>query len=692
VPAPDPAGLRRTALYFNRELSWLAFNDRVLAQARDATHPLLERVKFLAINASNLDEFLMLRVSALVKQLGSQAAITAPARLEVERRLESIRLRARQMLQDQADVWDAIRELLDRAGISVLDPSRWTTPIRDHLAAYFAREIGPMLTPLAVEPGCALASNSNPSTHVIVAVRHAERIGLASVKVPDVLPRFVPLPITSDGAIRQTFVALEEVIRAHVDALFPGANVTGAHVCRVVRDAQLDIHRDGGTSVLETVDRSLRELVHGPVTLVQVGDDMPGEVLAAVKRGLGVTDAAVVRASNPAGFAGWVELSGTPRPDLKDVPWDPLSVWRPGESSTVVFDDLRRRDVVVHPPFESFDSVQAFLGAAARDPHVVAIKMTLYRIGKNTALMDLLVEAARCGKEVLAVVELRARRDERNNVEWTRHLQAHGVQVVHGFEDHKTHAKLCMVVRQESDGIRRYVHASSGNYNTVTAGTYTDVALFTSDPDIANDVATIFNHLTGHLPCVTLNGMLAGPKRVRPALRRLIRREAAHARAGRAAHIIIKVNGLTDSRTIRDLYRASRAGVSIDLLVRGTCRLRPGLPGISDNIRVRSIVGRFLEHSRIYWFHNDGKGELHIGSADLMERNLDRRVEALVPVRDPAARAYLRHVVLDAYLRDTSRAFVLDSTGRYRRPEASSGPFDAQQFLVEQYATRRHQA
>jgi polyphosphate kinase len=381
-----------------------------------------------------------------------------------------------------------------------------------------------------------------------------------------------------------------------------------------------------------------------------------------------------------------MQLTKMHRPELKDPPFSPSALWRSDEDPEVIFDQLRYQDQLVHHPYQSFASVEAFLRAAVKDPHVVAIKMTLYRIGADSPLIDLLIEAAESGKQVAVLVELKARFDERNNIIWARQLESHGIHVVYGFPDIKTHAKLCLVVRQEPDGIQMYVHTATGNYNPETAKVYTDLGLFTADRDIVADVSEIFNYLTGYSNQKEFRSLLVAPVQLRTRLTELIAREGEHARAGRDARMIIKVNSITDDQMIRVLYKASQAGVSIDLLVRGICSLRPGVPAVSDNIRVRSIVGRFLEHTRIYWFLNGGHEEMYIGSADLMERNLDRRVETLTPITDPDIVEHLRDVVLAAYLRDTDRAMVLDSAGRYLRPDAASGGFNAQDFLLRHYS------
>jgi polyphosphate kinase len=690
VPPPDldPANLKNPALYINRELSWLEFNERVLMQARDAAHPLLERVKFLAITANNLDEFFMIRVATTLKKLREGIEDVAPDGYNTEQQLEAMRSRARQMLQDQAAIWADLRLRLAADGIRLLDPDDWTPAVRDFLAGYFQREVSPVLTPLAFDPGHPFPFISNLSKNFAVVVRHGNRTKFARVKVPDVLPRFIPIPEALSGSPGLTCAFLEDVVRANIQELFPGTQVRGAHLFRIIRDADLEIVRDEADDLLESVDRSLRQLRHGAISLLQVEGDMPARVMNILVENFEVTDEVVERTSERMGLADWMQLTRTHRPELRDAPFSPRSIWRPDEDPEVIFDELRYQDVLVHHPFESFASVEAFLRASVKDPHVIAIKMTLYRAGANSPLIPLLIEAAEAGKQVAVLVELKARFDERNNILWAKRLESHGIHVVYGFPDLKTHAKLCLVVRQEPDGIQRYVHTATGNYNPETAKVYTDLGLFTANPSIVADVSDIFNYLTGYSNQKEFRTLLMAPVQLRTRLTELITREAEHAREGRRARMVFKLNALTDDQMIRVLYRASQAGVSTDLIVRGICCLRPGISGVSENIRVRSIVGRFLEHSRIYWFENDGQEEMYIGSADLMERNLDRRVESLVPVLDPEILAHLRDVVLHAYLQDTERAMTLDSSGTYQRPEAAAGHFNARQFLLQHYSDR----
>jgi polyphosphate kinase len=688
----DPADLKHPALYINREMSWLEFNERVLMQAREGSHPLLERVKFLAINATNLDEFYMIRVSTTLKKLREGIEDVAPDGYNTEQQLDAMRIRAKRMLQDQTGVWSELRTLLAAENIVLLEPAEWTPQVREYLSAYFQREICPVLTPLAFDPGHPFPFISNLSKNFAVVVRHGGRTKFARVKIPDVLPRFVAVPEGVSPTSGLTFVFVEDIIRANIQELFPGTQVKGAHLFRIVRDADLEIEEDEADDLLESVDRSLKQLRHGAISLLQAEADMPARVLNILAENFEATEDVIVKTADRVGMGDWMQLTRVHRPELKDAPFSSHGAWRPDEDPEVIFDQLRYQDLLVHHPFESFASVEAFLRAAVRDPHVIAIKMTLYRIGPNSPLIPLLIEAAEAGKQVAVLVELKARFDERNNILWARRLESHGIHVVYGFADLKTHAKLCLVVRQEADGIQRYVHTGTGNYNPETAKVYTDLGLFTADPDIVSDVSEVFNYLTGYSNQKDFRSLLVAPLQLRSKLCELIARESEHAKAGRPARIIVKVNAVTDDQMIRVLYRASQAGVSIDLLVRGICCLRPGIPGVSENIRVRSIVGRFLEHSRIYWFQNGGQDELFIGSADLMERNLERRVEALTPVRDPEILTHLRDVVLHAYLQDTDRAMVLDSAGRYSRPESASAPVSAQSMLLQHYVDGRADA
>jgi polyphosphate kinase len=688
--ASDGPDLNDPSLYVNRELSWLDFNQRVLDQALDDTHPLLERVKFLAIVSSNLDEFFMVRVAALVRKFRAGAVgRTSIDGMAIPALLAAIRQRAAGMLKDSTACWNTqLRPALHAEGVRFLDPPDYTDAIRRYLTAYFHSEILPLLTPLAFDPGHPFPFISHRSKNFAVVVRPQRRTRFARVKIPPALPRFVAIPSSAGGrqAAPFQFAFLEDVIRANLNQLFPDVEIVSAHLFRVIRDAGVEALDDSGDDLLESVDRTLKEIRHAPPSLLQVEATMPRRVLTTLVDNFEVDDDIVIRSNQRLDLADWMALHRLPLPHLKDAPFVARAWWDPLRDPCV-FDDLREQDFLIHHPFESFSAVELFLQQAATDPHVVGIKMTLYRVGAHSPIIDLLIAAAEGGKQVAVLIELKARFDERNNIEWAGRLEDAGVHVVYGVENLKTHCKLCLVVRKEADRIHRYVHIGTGNYNRATACAYTDFGLFTADPGVLDEVTEVFNALTGYSRRSDYTHLLVAPVTLRKRLRGLIEREIEHARGGRPARIVVKNNAITDPEMLRLIYRASQAGVKIDLIVRGACGLRAGVPGISENIQVRSIVGRFLEHSRAYHFENGGNPELYMGSADLMERNLDRRVETLVLVRDAGIARHMRDVIFDAYLRDTERAYVLvDRTYERIQPAAGQPRFDAQEFLIQWYA------
>jgi polyphosphate kinase len=684
--SPD---LRDPAYYINRELSWLEFNQRVLDQATSDYHPLLERVKFLAIVASNLDEFFMVRVATLLKKQRAGAEDLSADGLTPSEQLAAVRRRAAQLMDDQAACWhESLRPALEHHGIRFLEPPEYTDSVRGYLTKYFRREIFPLLTPLAFDPGHPFPFISNRSRNFAIVVRHQRRTKFARVKVPDGLPRFVPLPGATGS---QTFVFLEDVIRLNLGDLFPGVELVGAHLFRIIRDSDMQIREDAADDLLASVDRSLKELRYGTPSLLQVESAMPERVVATLVENFEVEQDVVTRSTERLGFSDWMALHRLPLPALKDPSFVPRTLWAEDHHDEAMFDEIRQQDQLVHHPFDSFAAVETFLGRASADPHVVAIKMTLYRIGANSPLIDLLIEAAEAGKQVAVLVELKARFDERNNIKWATRLESAGVHVVYGVENLKTHCKLCLVVRREVDGVRRYAHIGTGNYNRVTAQVYTDFGLFTADPDIVDDVSEVFNYLTGYSQREVYNQLLVAPVSLRTRFLGLIDREASFARAGLPARIIIKSNAVTDPAVVRALYRASQDGVEIDMIVRGVCCLRAGIAGLSERIRVRSVVGRFLEHSRVYYFGNGGHDEVFIGSADLMERNLDRRVETLCPIRDRAIASHIRTTVLEAYLRDNDRATMLIDDRYAPAPcHDVTARVSAQRELLEWYTSRPH--
>lgn len=685
---PSPPPLNDPSLLINRELSWLDFNERVLLQATGSEHPPLERVKFLAIVATNMEEFFMVRVASLLRKSRSGLDDVSPDGLSTSAVLGLVRKRAMDMLRRQASCWDdVLKPLLREHGIHLLEPSEYPAGAQDWLQQHFTREISPALTPLAFDPGHPFPFISNLSQNLAVVVKHAGKTRFARVKIPDVLPRFVPLPSQFSRNGARTFAYLEDVVRANLQALFPGTQVRGAHLFRVVRDADLVIQEDEADDLLESVDQGLKQSRRGALSMLQVEATTPKKVLEILVENFEIEDENVYRLRSRLGYGDWMELSSIARPELKYPPFAPAEVWA-HETPEELFSELRRQDRLIHHPFQSFGAVEAFLDAAIDDPHVLAIKMTMYRIGTNSPLVDRLVEAAEAGKQVAVLVELKARFDERNNIKWATRLEAAGAHVAYGLVNLKTHAKLCLVVRQESDGMRRYVHVGTGNYNAQTARIYTDIGLFSSRASLVEDVSDLFNYLTGYSSRREYRDLLVAPVGLRSQMLALIEHEAVEAQAGRPARIVIKINALTDVETIRALYRAAQAGVVIELIVRGVCCLRPGVPGVSETITVRSIVGRFLEHSRIFWFHNGGAPRVFIGSADLMERNLDRRVEALCPIQDRALASQLEQLVLPALLRDTTRAHVLHADGSYTlaEPEPDQLSIDSQDSLLEWYA------
>jgi polyphosphate kinase len=691
IESAGAVDLDRPELYVNRELSWLEFNQRVLDQAIGDEHPLLERVKFLAIACSNLDEFFMVRVAALLRKTRANVDQLSIDGMTVPELLVEIRRRVSLMTRDTASCWNSqLRPALAKHGVRLLEPQEYTAETRRYLASYFRSEIFPLLTPLAFDPGHPFPIISSRCKNFAVVVSQGGRTKFARVKIPPPLPRFIPVPRVHTGqpSGEQAFAFLEDVVRANLGDLFPGVEIVDAHLFRVLRDTDVGVPDEGADDLLASMDRSLKEMKQAPPSLLQVEASMPKRVLNTLVENFEVEEDIVVRTVDRLDYSDWMALHRLPLPHLRDPVFVPRVLWDLRRDVSI-FDDIRERDWLVHHPFDSFAAVEGFLKQASVDPQVVAIKMTLYRIGQNSPLIDMLIAAADAGKQVAVLVELKARFDERNNIQWATRLEDAGVHVVYGVEDLKTHCKLCLVVRHEADGVRRYVHVGTGNYNRATSQVYTDLGLFTADPGVLDDVLEVFNYLTGYSRRRDYSHLLVAPVSLRAQLGALIDREIDHAMVGRPARIIVKNNAITDPAMIRCLYRASQAGVDVDLIVRGACCLRTGVPGVSDRIRVRSIVGRFLEHSRAYYFENGGRPDLYIGSADLMERNLDRRVEVLCPVRSPALADHLRALILDACLRDNVRAYALRDRSYHRLEPTDGEPaFSAQQALLQWYGSR----
>jgi polyphosphate kinase len=675
-------GVLDPALYINRELSWLEFNERVLEEARDRRHPLLERVKFLSIVSSNLDEFFMIRVAAIREQVLADVSEVSPDGRTPLQQLQAIHERVERMIHDMAACFrDDMLPALAASGIRLLAMPELTQEDRSTLSDLFAREIYPVLTPLAFDPGHPFPYISNLSLSLAVVVRTPEGVErFARVKVPDVLSRLVQIPWNNGSGFR--FVWLEDLISANLGMLFPGMEVIESYAFRVTRNADIEIQEDEAEDLIRSIEESIRLRRFGSVVRVGVQDTMPDRIKDILVENLEVTPNEVYRLRPPLGLSHLAVLMKLPRQDLKDPPLHPASPVGEDESDDL-FAAIRRNDIFLHHPYDSFAPVVQFIRSAARDPNVLAIKQTLYRIGKESPLVPLFIEAAENGKQVAVLVELKARFDEENNIGWAKQLERAGIHVVYGLVGLKTHAKMALVVRREQDVIRRYVHLGTGNYNPVTARIYTDISLFTSREDITADAVEVFNFLTGYSNRDTYKKLAVAPVNMRERLAALIDREIMHAKAGATAQLVFKMNSLTDTAMIDKLYEASAAGVSIDLIVRGICCLRPGKKGVSENIRVISIVGRFLEHSRVFYFGNGGTPEVYLGSADLMGRNLDHRVELMFPVEEPGLTAIIMKEVLVTALADRSRARVLAADGSYTRadPAVPDRP-DSQQVIL----------
>jgi polyphosphate kinase len=677
------------SLYINRELSWLEFNHRVLEEALDSRHPLLERVKFLSIVSSNLDEFFMIRVAAIKEQILADIIEYTPDGLVPLQQSRAIHERVLLMVKQMSQCfWRVLHPQLAEAGVHLLRMADTTADERQRLADLFAREIYPVLTPLAFDPGHPFPYISNLSLNLAVVVttpKGDERF--ARVKVPDVLPRLMQIPGGDDRTFR--YVWLEDLIGANLGMLFPGLSVKESYVFRVTRNADIEIQEDEAEDLIRSIEESIRLRRFGSVVRVGIEETMPDRIRDILAENLEVTPDDVFPITPPLGLSHLMALLKVPRPDLKDPPHSPASVGSEEETDDI-FSTIRRHDIVLHHPYDSFSPVVQFLRSAVTDPSVLAIKQTLYRIGKESPLIPLLIQAAENGKQVAVLVELKARFDEENNIGWAKQLERAGVHVVYGLVGLKTHAKIALVVRKEQEGLRRYVHLGTGNYNPVTARIYTDLSLFTCREEITNDATEVFNLLTGYSNRESFRKLAVAPVNLRETFATLIDREVEHARQGREARLILKMNSLTDAQMIENLYLASQASVRIDCIVRGICCLRPGLKGISENIRVISIVGRFLEHSRVFFFLNGGQSEIYLSSADLMGRNLDRRVELMFPVEDPAMADDLRREVLESALRDNVAARILQSTGEYARvaPQNGEEAFESQRMIIQSRTTR----
>lgn len=692
--------------FADRELSWLAFNERVLEQAEDPQVPLLERAWFLAIFASNLDEFFMVRVAGLKRRIATGMAVVAASGLTPREVLEGITERAHELMERHAKVFaEDIQPKLASQGIDLLHWNDLSDKDRDRLRKFYRRQIFPVLTPLAVDPAHPFPYISGLSLNLAVLVRnpHSGRHHFARVKVPPLLPRFIavdsegrpyrPEDVPTDAG-RTYYVPLEEVIGAHLDTLFPGMEIVEHHTFRVTRNEDVEVEEDDAENLLQALEKELLRRRFGPAVRLEVSQGISKKVLDLLRRELQIPDADVYRLPEPLDLTGLNVIHDLDRPDLKYKKFVPVTArgLADVESSrpTDVFHAIRSGDILLHHPYDSFStSVQHFISQAAADPNVLAIKQTLYRTSGDSPIVDALIQAAQAGKQVLAIVEIKARFDEEANIEWARKLERVGVHVVYGIVGLKTHCKLCLVVRKERDGLRRYCHVGTGNYHPKTARGYEDLGLLTCNRDVGQDLTRLFNQLSGYAPMTKFHRLLVAPRSIRPGLVRRIEKEIANHQAGKEAWIKIKVNSIVDETLIDALYRASQAGVRVDVVVRGICAIRAGVPGLSENLRVRSILGRFLEHSRIFAFANDGDPQVWIGSADLMHRNLDRRVEALISIKDPEQKAELISLI-DFAASDTTSSWHLEEDGWKRSFTSDDGERldDIQEMLMARARSR----
>jgi polyphosphate kinase len=688
-PAGQPArALSDPALYLNREISQIAFNRRVLAQAQDPRVPLLERLRFLCISCTNLDEFFEVRVPAIRSQLKYGGAPAADG-LGAATILKRIYDKAGDLVEDQYREWnDVLRPALEQAGIQILPREAWNARLRRWLRAYFREEIAPVLSPMGLDPAHPFPRILNKSLNIVVVLSGKDAFGraghMAIVRAPRSLPRIIRVPgeVTGDG---DHFVFLSAVLSAFVAEMFPGMKVKGVYQFRVTRNSELFVDEEEVENLAHALKDELAGRGFRRAIRLEIAHHCPRNIVKILLKNFDLPETAVYRINGPVNLNRASQVYDlVDRPELKYPPFRPRTL---GNDSEQMFATLRERDILLHQPFDAFSAVLDLVEQAADDPDVLAIKQTLYRTGSDATLVEHLIRAAQAGKDVTVVVELRARFDEETNIRLADRLQEAGVQVVYGVVGYKTHAKMLLIVRREGRKLRRYVHLGTGNYHAGTSRAYTDIGLLTAREDISDDVHQVFQQLSGLAPMISLKQLLQSPFTLHSSLIDKIQREARHARSGAGGRLIVKINAINEPTIMQALYAASQAGVQIDLIVRGACCLRPGVPGVSDNIRVRSIVGRFLEHSRVYWFANAGDPEIYCASADWLERNLLRRVEVCFPIRDPELARRVYHEELETYLADNTEAWALHANGEYTRIEPGDDemPHCAQASLLARH-------